>query len=144
MIRLTIFDYENLLNMNLKTIKTPKSEHTIIEPYIIRMSVKENELIDSKDIEDSYEAHIALTTIGGYAILTDATNSFNITADARETLSKKKFIASALVVKNSASRLVGNFFIRFNNPITPTKVFNNEEKALEWLRLMVKKHFSEN
>jgi hypothetical protein len=42
--------------------------------------------------------------------------------------------AEAFVVESLANRLVANFYIRFNRPNNPTKIFNKFEKALDWLR----------
>ena len=43
-------------------------------------------------------------------------------------------IADAFVTDSEALKLVGNFYIRFDKPTRPTKLFNNEEDALKWLR----------
>ncbi|MFC2156016.1 hypothetical protein ACFLRB_05970 [Acidobacteriota bacterium] len=45
--------------------------------------------------------------------------------------------AVALVVKSPLSRMFGNFFLGLNKPVVPTKLFNDQGKALDWL-----KHFS--
>lgn len=41
--------------------------------------------------------------------------------------------ANAIVIHSLASRLGANFFIRFNKPATPTRVFNTIEEAAQWL-----------
>ncbi|NQX98298.1 MAG: STAS/SEC14 domain-containing protein, partial [Flavobacteriales bacterium] len=58
--------------------------------------------------------------------------------ESREYGAKKEVsgLSSAMAIlagKSLAAILVGNFFIRFNKPVTPTKIFKREEKALEWL-----------
>jgi len=42
--------------------------------------------------------------------------------------------AEAYVVKSFSQKLVGNVFLSFNKPARPTKIFNSEEKAIEWLK----------
>jgi hypothetical protein len=42
-------------------------------------------------------------------------------------------LADAFVVNNVAQKLIGNFIIRFFRPEIPTKVFSDQERALEWL-----------
>lgn len=42
--------------------------------------------------------------------------------------------AFAFVILSTFQRMVGNIFIQFNNPPVPTKLFNDETSALEWLR----------
>lgn len=41
--------------------------------------------------------------------------------------------ANAIVIHSLATRLGANFFIRFNKPITPTRVFNTIDEAANWL-----------
>jgi len=33
-----------------------------------------------------------------------------------------------------ASSIIGNFYIKFNNPSIPTKLFKTEDEALDWLK----------
>jgi len=42
--------------------------------------------------------------------------------------------AAAAVTKSLMSRLIGNFFLGFNKPEYPRKVFSNESEALDWLK----------
>ena len=41
---------------------------------------------------------------------------------------------SAILVKNLAQQLIGEYYLRFNKPRYPAKVFYQKEKALEWIR----------
>ncbi len=42
--------------------------------------------------------------------------------------------AVALVVGSPLSRAIGNFFLGFNKPAMPMRLFSEDEDALEWLR----------
>ncbi|MBL4593591.1 MAG: hypothetical protein JKX68_07230, partial [Flavobacteriales bacterium] len=43
-------------------------------------------------------------------------------------------IAMAILAGTSLpATIIGNFFIKFNKPAVPTKLFKSEEKALAWL-----------
>jgi hypothetical protein len=44
--------------------------------------------------------------------------------------------AVALLVGSPLSRAIGNFFLGFNKPAMPMRLFSDEESALEWLRRM--------
>lgn len=61
-----------------------------------------------------------------------------ITKEARDNAIKiediSPFKATAVVVRNIAQALIANFFIKFNKPKSPYKVFNNKEEAIEWLK----------
>lgn len=43
-------------------------------------------------------------------------------------------IADAFVVTNLAQKILANFYISFNKPLVPTKIFDNVDKATEWLK----------
>jgi len=42
--------------------------------------------------------------------------------------------AVALIVGSPISRAIGNFFLGFNKPAMPMRLFSDEERALAWLR----------
>lgn len=42
--------------------------------------------------------------------------------------------AEAYVISDLPQRIVGNFFLKFDKPARPTKIFTNEEEAMEWLK----------
>jgi len=46
----------------------------------------------------------------------------------------KYTIASAFVVKTIAQKLLGNAYVTFNKPITPTRIFTDETEAVKWLK----------
>ncbi|PCJ87568.1 MAG: hypothetical protein COA57_04595 [Flavobacteriales bacterium] len=52
-------------------------------------------------------------------------------SESEDTRKYRKVLA--VVVDSLANRLVANFFISFNKPSEPTKVFNDKGKAIEWL-----------
>lgn len=39
----------------------------------------------------------------------------------------------AIVISNFAQKLVADFYLKFNKPPMPTKIFKSREKALEWI-----------
>jgi len=42
----------------------------------------------------------------------------------------------AILVESPLSRALGNFFIGFNKPLVPLRLFSSEEEALSWLRTL--------
>lgn len=44
-----------------------------------------------------------------------------------------KTIADALVINNLAHKILANFYVKFNKPVKPTKIFESREKAIKWL-----------
>jgi len=43
-------------------------------------------------------------------------------------------LAEAYVIRSFPQKLVGNMYLSFNKPARPTRLFNDEEKAVEWLK----------
>lgn len=60
-----------------------------------------------------------------------------LTQEAREFASSEAFDelvkADAIVRTNYSHEMAANFFIRFNKPNRPVKLFPNKEKALDWI-----------
>jgi hypothetical protein len=47
-------------------------------------------------------------------------------------------LCSAFVVKSLAQRLIASFYLKFNKPVTPSKVFNRPEEAETWCLAQLK------
>lgn len=52
---------------------------------------------------------------------------------ARKDVSELSTAMAILAGASLATKLIGNFFIRFNKPFVPTRIFKSEKKAIEWL-----------
>ncbi len=47
---------------------------------------------------------------------------------------RDKFVlADALVIQSQAMKIIANFYLRFNKPSRPTKIFTDREEGLNWL-----------
>ncbi len=38
------------------------------------------------------------------------------------------------MISDLPQKIVGNFFLKFDKPARPTKIFTKEEEAVEWLK----------
>ena len=43
-------------------------------------------------------------------------------------------LAEAFIVRSLPQKLIANFFLRFNKPGRPTRMFTDTEEALKWLK----------
>lgn len=43
-------------------------------------------------------------------------------------------IADAIIIDNTAKALLGNFYLKMNTPVRPTKLFKNTTEAIVWLK----------
>lgn len=73
-----------------------------------------------------------------FPLLVDMRDIRSISSEACEhfTLKGRGSVvkAYAMLLSSSLSRIIGNFFLSFHSPTVPVKLFDDEEKALVWLR----------
>lgn len=100
-------------------------------------------------LEDSKEHNLAtqkLTKGALHCAFIKALGNIDISSEARKYGSnpevQKNVIAQAVLVNSLATRIAGNFYIRFNKPPKPTRIFTNPEDAKSWL-VYKKKEFDE-
>jgi len=71
-------------------------------------------------------------------LLIDLKNLKSITPQARSYFSARDresdINAFAFLIHSNFQRMVGNIFIQFNRPRFPTRLFNEEVLAVEWLK----------
>ena len=48
-------------------------------------------------------------------------------------------LSDAIVIGNMAQKIISDFYLRFNRPVKPTRIFNSLEKAIEWTLLEARK-----
>lgn len=93
------------------------------------------------------DVELQLKMIGLYQEITDgkmtpflfmADNGVTVTKEARDNAiiveEETPCAASAVVVTNLAYKLIANFYMQFNKPLRPYKVFSNTGEAVEWLK----------
>ena len=126
----------------MKILETENVIFTIIEERIFHFFVKDfcsitydDALQVTAEIETYYSEN-NLTKVGmnlvefGHAATADqATREYASTKQANTRSN-----GSAILVKNFAQQLIGDYYLKFNHPRYPTKVFYKKEKALAWIR----------
>ena len=48
-------------------------------------------------------------------------------------------LADAIAYYSLAQKLVADFYVKYNKPAVPTKVFANKDEAVDWLKTFIKK-----
>ncbi len=70
-------------------------------------------------------------------VLIDMRDIKSITREAREYYANERTCsiqrATALVVKSKVTKVMANFFMGLNKPITPAKMFTDMQEAKQWL-----------
>jgi hypothetical protein len=71
-------------------------------------------------------------------LLCDLTNVIKMTQDCRKHFAGREhaavFSKCALIVSSPIGKIIGNFFLGANKPLRPTRLFNNKEEGLSWLK----------
>jgi hypothetical protein len=85
-------------------------------------------------VETRYE----ITNGETYPVIIDISNIKSVTKEARNYLSQGKAIekisAAALYTNSIIARIVANFFLGFNRPDIPIRIFTNKTEALKWAK----------
>lgn len=59
---------------------------------------------------------------------------------AAETSGNNYTYVDALIISNVAQKIIANFYIKFNKPKMPTKIFHSTDKALEWILSIIEEN----
>lgn len=117
---------------------TKINEKYVDDDGILRIKVIEGAHIDLESIKEDGLVNMQLTNNKRSLALYDSRAFFTIEPDAREYLRSGIIdptrIATAVLTDRLATKILVNFFIRFNKPQTPMKMFTSEKQALKWLK----------
>ncbi len=112
--------------------------HKWMEDGILRMKVIAGVHIDLPGLIDDAAADVNLSEGKKVLALYDARSYFTISPEAnryvKSGILNKTRIATAVLTDKSFMRLLVNLINNFNKPSSPLKMFDNEKKALEWLK----------
>lgn len=70
-------------------------------------------------------------------VIIDISSVFEISKEARDYFANERTAsiqrATGLLIGSPVSRIIGNFFLGLNKPITPTRLFTDPKEAIKWL-----------
>ncbi|EJF51855.1 hypothetical protein SapgrDRAFT_0096 [Saprospira grandis DSM 2844] len=90
--------------------------------------------VNIQDLEAHIEASRQAFGSTGYYI-SDIRQLKSVCQQSRKHLAHHSVAkASALIVSSGFSTIVGNIFLKFNQPDFASKLFTSEEKALAWIK----------
>jgi hypothetical protein len=119
-------------------IETNSAFISLIEEVVLVVKVKENMEIDVPQMWENYNATLQLCPKGDFPVLFETEDFVTITKEARELGASKEMAkdacAMAIMINSMAIRIFANFFIKFNKPMRPTKLFTDRDAAILWLK----------
>jgi hypothetical protein len=126
----------------MTAINLEKSIISLIDEHILHIHLKSNQEIN---LDDAQQVLAAMGSIGEgkkLPVFIDAGEFVSIDDSVRSFSASKVgniyTIADAIAVENIAQKLLANFYLKNDHPDVPTKIFNNKQEALGWLRQFIK------
>lgn len=117
---------------------TDKADIFFDGQYLVRIHIHKHAELEEDDMVRINEAKFSLTGDLKYTVLFIPGAEATISEEARKISASpahnRNALAKAILVSTIHQRLIGNFFIKFYRPPVPTRVFDKEESALDWLR----------
>ena len=100
--------------------------------------IKEEAEINYTDAVASIEAIAKITGNMALPVFCDARQLKSASKEAREYYAgveaQKNLKAAAILIGSPLTKSVVNFFLLFNKPPYPIKMFTSEEEALQWIK----------
>lgn len=124
-----------------KTLDTPFALLSF-EDDVLYVKMKEGVNLGQVEMEELLKQAVAFTAPNKYFAIVDTTATYDSTPESRSFYAESDYskyrYADAFIVNSLPMRLLVNFFITFNKPKIPSKMFNNEENAYEWINSLKK------
>lgn len=108
------------------------------EDGILRIQYPPNSHMTLQAMHYIYDQHVRITR-EKRPVLVHAESVASAEYEAQQFASSPQIVeltaCVAIIVKSVFTRAMGDLFMRFHKPPYPTRIFNNEEQAIEWLRV---------
>lgn len=121
----------------LKVAETSVTTMKLRSDGVVHVHMKDNIVFDVTEQLEHLYACVEFVNGIKHPFMFTAGDYVSVTKEARENAKSLEPIspmyAIALVVNNLAYKLIAEFYQKIHKPSQPTKIFSNEEKAIEWL-----------
>jgi hypothetical protein len=114
-----------------------KIKMTLYSNGIMHVLFKKDALVELEDVREVVDWVESIGSGRKYANLMEAESNSEVDAEARAfaaSNNQNQFtIADGMVMTSQAHKILSNFYLKFNKPVKPTKVFTSRAKAIQWL-----------
>lgn len=98
--------------------------------------------LEISDIDHIYTAVRRIATADAYYIVVDASDIIASSNEVRDYAAKHsdagKIRACGIVCNSLSVKIIINFFLKFNKPVYPTRMFNSMNDAKAWVSTIKK------
>jgi len=121
----------------IREISHPFFTLTLRSDGIVQMNTEDNAYFTLKEAKEYLTElekitdgvpHLILKLPGKHASVDSITRTFMATDEAL-----RFSIAEAVLVRSLSQRLIGNFYLKFDKPVKPIRLFDNIDLAEKWL-----------
>jgi uroporphyrinogen-III decarboxylase len=131
-----------VLEMNvLVKMETQKAFVFLRDDGIMQIDTKDAEEFTINDMKEIIHIIGEIGNYKKYPILMVIKNFTNVDKAARAYCAgvegNKYTLADAFVIQSFAMKLIGNFYLKFDQPLSPSKMFNRMEEAETWLKKFI-------
>lgn len=122
---------------------TENHSNGVVSIHISDGIVFGNYLVEKVDLEDAVSATEFRKKITGnraYPAYADLSGVKEVSREARSYFSNEAgedLKAIALIIRNPVTRMMANFFMKFNKPRYPIRFFTTDQDAVQWLKQYV-------
>lgn len=129
----------------IKKIETDALEISMCSDDVMRVMFKKNTEIEPPIFKEMFEKFNGMIEGKKYPYIYFVEDSSVVFTNEGREYSKQNELAfpkicNAFVVKSLAHKLIANFYLKFNKPVYPSKVFSNMEDAETWCLEQSQKH----
>ena len=122
----------------LAEVDAPKYNIKLKSDGIVYVVFKENTMLDIDLQIEMLNIYKEITKDELTPFMFEAEYGVEITKEARDNAivmeDQTPCKVTAVIVQNIAYALIANFYMKFNKPKRPFKVYNKKEEAIEWLK----------
>lgn len=125
----------------MKTTDLKKSIVSLTDEGIMHVHIKAGNEIE---LDDAVLIVETIGKLGGekkYPVFIDCEEFASVDKEARVFSASPESniytLADAIAYDSLAHKLIGNFYIKYNKPSVPTKIFPTKKEAMEWLKTFI-------
>lgn len=122
----------------IKKVETDQYIVGLRNDGIVHVFYKEYTELDVKLLLEMLDVYIQLCDNKPYPFILEAEEYITITKEARGNAisleDKSPLAISAILVKNLGHKLITDFYLKFDKPKRPYKVFKDFQEGIDWLK----------